>query len=47
MTKFFGSSIQKNSKNNIHEVFESVKNNTCDYGVDPLENSNQGSIKST
>ena len=47
MTKFFGSSIEKNSKNNIHEVFDSVKNNTCDYGVVPVENSNQGSIKST
>lgn len=47
MTKFFGSSIEKNSKNNIHEVFDSVKNRTCDYGVVPVENSNQGSIKST
>ena len=47
MTKFFGSSVEKNSKNNIHEVFDSVKNNTCDYGVVPVENSNQGSIKST
>ena len=47
MTKFFGSSIEKNSKKNIHEVFDSVKNNTCDYGVVPVENSNQGSIKST
>jgi chorismate mutase/prephenate dehydratase len=47
MTKFFGSSIEKNSKKNIHEVFDSVKNNTCDYGVVPVENSIQGSIKST
>jgi chorismate mutase/prephenate dehydratase len=47
MTKFFGSSIEKNGKNNIHEVFDSVKNKTCDYGVVPVENSNQGSIKST
>ena len=40
-------SIEKNSKNNIHEVFDSVKNKTCDYGIVPVENSNQGSIKST
>tara|TARA_B100001564_G_C20631803_1_gene667570 strand:+ start:50 stop:1117 length:1068 start_codon:yes stop_codon:yes gene_type:complete len=46
-TKFFGSSIEKNSKNNIHEVFNDVKNKTSDYGVVPVENSNQGSIKST
>ncbi len=47
MTKFFGSSIKKNSKKNIDEVFDSVKNKTCDYGIVPVENSNQGSIKST
>ena len=46
-TKFFGSSIDKNSKNNIHEVFDSVKNKTSHYGVVPVENSNQGSIKNT
>ena len=46
-TKFFGSSIEKNSKKNIHEVFDSVKNRTSHYGVVPVENSNQGSIKTT
>tara|TARA_B100001113_G_scaffold75382_1_gene58845 strand:+ start:4085 stop:5152 length:1068 start_codon:yes stop_codon:yes gene_type:complete len=46
-SKFFGSSITKNSKNNILEVFDAVKNNISDYGVVPVENSNQGSIKNT
>tara|TARA_B100001063_G_scaffold219632_1_gene223915 strand:- start:3227 stop:4294 length:1068 start_codon:yes stop_codon:yes gene_type:complete len=46
-TKFFGSSIKKNSENNIHDVFDAVKNKTSHYGVVPVENSNQGSIKST
>ncbi len=46
-SKFFGNSITKNSKNNILEVFDAVKNNVSDYGVVPVENSNQGSIKNT
>ena len=46
-TKFFGSSVEKNSKKNIHEVFDAVKNKTSDYGVVPVENSNQGSVKTT
>jgi len=45
--KFFGNSLSSDSKNNLSEVFDSVRNNTCDYGVVPVENSNQGSIKST
>lgn len=46
-TKFFGSSVEQDSKNNILDVFNAVKNRTSDYGVVPVENSNQGSIKST
>ncbi len=46
-SKFFGNSITKNSKNNILEVFDAVKNNVSDYGVVPVENSSQGSIKNT
>ncbi len=46
-SKFFGNSITKNSKKNILEVFDAVKNNISDYGVVPVENSNQGSIKNT
>ena len=46
-TKFFGSSIMQDSKSNILEVFNAVKNKTSDYGVVPIENSNQGSIKTT
>ncbi len=45
--KFFGNSITKDSKDNILEVFNAVKNNTSDYGIVPVENSNQGSIKTT
>ncbi len=45
--KFFGNSVTKNSKKNILEVFNAVKNNESDYGVVPVENSNQGSIKNT
>lgn len=45
--KFFGKSITKISKSNIFDVFNDVKNNISDYGVVPVENSNQGSIKST
>ena len=45
--KFFGNSVCKDSKNNLSEVFDSVRNNTSDYGVVPIENSNQGSIKAT
>ena len=45
--KFFGNSVSKNSKKNIFEVFNAVKNCTSDYGVVPVENSNQGSIKTT
>ena len=45
--KFFGKSIIKNSKNNIYDVFNDVKNESSDFGVVPVENSNQGSIKAT
>jgi len=45
--KFFGNSVTKSSKKNILEVFDAVKNNVSDYGVVPVENSNQGSIKNT
>ena len=45
--KFFGNSVTKDSKNNLSDVFSSVKHNTSDYGVVPVENSNQGSIKAT
>jgi len=45
--KFFGKSVTKNSKNTIFDVFNDIKNNISDYGVVPVENSNQGSIKKT
>tara|TARA_B100000035_G_scaffold311888_1_gene322253 strand:+ start:10816 stop:11883 length:1068 start_codon:yes stop_codon:yes gene_type:complete len=45
--KFFGKSVTKNSKSNIFDVFSDVKNNISDFGVVPVENSNQGSIKTT
>mgnify|MGYP001171866181 FL=1 len=45
--KFFGKSVTKISKDNLFDVFNDVKNNSSDFGVVPVENSNQGSIKST
>ncbi len=45
--KFFGKSVIKHSKNNIFDVFNDVKNNPSSFGVVPVENSNQGSIKAT
>lgn len=45
--KFFGKSVIKNSKNNIYDVFNDVKNESSNFGVVPVENSNQGSIKAT
>ena len=42
-----GKALLRSVKSNIFDVFNDVKNNISDYGVVPVENSNQGSIKST
>ncbi len=46
-TKFFGSAVTMNFSNSIDEIFNSVQKNNIDYGIVPIENSNQGSIKLT
>jgi chorismate mutase/prephenate dehydratase len=41
---FFGSSVQVVPCRGISDVFESVKKETTDYGVIPIENSIEGSV---
>jgi len=47
MKKFFGSTIKSSCNNSISDIFNDVITNSVDYGVIPIENSNQGSIKQT
>ena len=45
LNKFFGSSVKKNYTKTLADIFYNVKNQTVDYGVVPIENSNQGSVR--
>ena len=47
LKKFFGSTVTPICKNSIIDIFDDVISNTVDYGVVPIENSNQGSIGQT
>ena len=47
LTKFFGSSIDINFKDSISSIFGDVNHGNAEFGVVPIENSNQGSIKLT
>ena len=47
MIRYFGSSIQRKFSNSIRDIFSDVENDQIDYGVVPIENSSQGSIKET
>ena len=47
LTKFFGSSVEIKFNNSISEIFDDVSKRNVDYGIVPIENSNQGSIKET
>ncbi len=47
LNKFFGSSVKIKFNNSISEIFDDVSRKSVDFGVVPIENSNQGSIKET
>ena len=47
LNKFFGSSVKIKFNNSISEIFDDVCRQNIDFGVVPIENSNQGSIKET
>ena len=47
LNKFFGSSVNIKFNNSISEIFDDVCRQNIDFGVVPIENSNQGSIKET
>ena len=46
-TKFFGSAVTMQYSNSINEIFSNVQRGNVNYGIVPIENSNQGSIKLT
>ena len=45
--KFFGSAVTMHFSDSIHEIFSNVQKGAVNYGIVPIENSNQGSIKLT
>ena len=47
LTKFFGSAVEVNFHNSINSIFDDVNHGNVEFGVVPIENSNQGSIKLT
>ena len=47
LIKFFGSSSEASYAHNISDVFRQVDNDVADYGIVPIENSTQGSVKET
>ena len=47
LLKFFGTSTLVSFSSNINDVFKQVDNDSVDYGIVPLENSSQGSVKQT
>ena len=47
LTKFFGSAVEVNYHNTINSIFDDVNHGNVEFGVVPIENSNQGSIKLT
>jgi len=47
LNKFFGSSVEIKFNNSISDIFSDISRKTIDFGVVPIENSNQGSIKET
>ncbi len=47
LTKFFGTSVDINFHNSINSIFDDVNHSNVEFGVVPIENSNQGSIKLT
>lgn len=47
LTKFFGSSVDIGYHSSINSIFNDVNHDNVEFGVVPVENSNQGSIKLT
>ncbi|MEC9206175.1 MAG: prephenate dehydratase [Pseudomonadota bacterium] len=47
LKKFFGSMVSPVCRDSIIDIFNDVISNTVNYGVVPIENSNQGSISQT
>ena len=47
LTKFFGSSVDINFHDSISSIFSDVNHGNVEFGVVPIENSNQGSVKLT
>ena len=43
----FGKSVDKLAQDTIRSIFESVENESSDYGIVPIENSTEGSVNST
>ena len=41
----FGSSVETKPEPSIRSVFEEVKKGLCDFGIVPIENSSEGSVK--
>jgi len=47
LKKVFGSAVSPTCRDSIIEIFDDVISKTVDYGIVPIENSNQGSISQT
>jgi chorismate mutase/prephenate dehydratase len=47
LVKFFGSSVDVKFRDSINSVFDDINHINMDFGIVPIENSNQGSIKNT
>lgn len=44
LIKYFGSSTKRTNVDNFEDVFKSLKDGNCDYGVLPIENSSTGGV---
>ena len=47
LIRYFGSSVKTSFESSIKEIFDAVETNNYHYGIVPIENSSQGSIKET
>ena len=47
LIRYFGSSVTTSFESSINNIFDEVDSNNCHYGIVPIENSSQGSIKET
>ena len=43
----FGKSVEKSPQDTIRSIFESVEDESSDYGIVPIENSTEGSVNNT